>query len=43
MMQLSLSLMHLMHTGMLTQLLLAWTLESAYCHFLAFATAATPC
>ncbi|KAG6330109.1 hypothetical protein ID866_8981 [Astraeus odoratus] len=34
--QLSLSLTHLMHTGTLT-----WASESAYCHFLASAAAAT--
>ncbi|KAG6327944.1 hypothetical protein ID866_11146 [Astraeus odoratus] len=34
-MQVSLSLAHLMHTDMLTQLPLAWASESAHCHFLA--------
>ncbi|KAG6327823.1 hypothetical protein ID866_11268 [Astraeus odoratus] len=41
--QLSCSLVHLMHTIMLAQLLLAWASESAHCHFLASAAAATPC
>ncbi|KAG6329567.1 hypothetical protein ID866_9523 [Astraeus odoratus] len=40
-MQVSLSLAHLMHMDMLVQLLLAWTSESACCHFLASAAAAT--
>ncbi|KAG6328792.1 hypothetical protein ID866_10297, partial [Astraeus odoratus] len=40
MMQVSLSLMHLMHTDMLAWLLLTWASESAHCHFLASAAAA---
>ncbi|KAG6326979.1 hypothetical protein ID866_12109 [Astraeus odoratus] len=43
MMQLSLSLVHLMHMDVLTRLLLAWASESACCHFLASAAAATVC
>ncbi|KAG6328216.1 hypothetical protein ID866_10873 [Astraeus odoratus] len=39
--QLSLSHMHLMHTGALTWLLLTWASESACCCFLASAAAAT--
>ncbi|KAG6327272.1 hypothetical protein ID866_11816 [Astraeus odoratus] len=41
MLQVSFSLAHLMHTDVLIQLLLAWTSESAHCHFLASAAAAT--
>ncbi|KAG6327740.1 hypothetical protein ID866_11350 [Astraeus odoratus] len=40
-MQDSLSLAHLMHTDVFIQLLLAWASESAHCHFLASAAAAT--
>ncbi|KAG6328737.1 hypothetical protein ID866_10353 [Astraeus odoratus] len=43
MMQVSLSLVHLMHMVMLAWLLLAWASESAHYHFLASAAAATPC
>ncbi|KAG6330986.1 hypothetical protein ID866_8103 [Astraeus odoratus] len=43
MMQLSHSLVHLMHTDTFVQLLLAWASESACCCFLAFAAAAIPC
>ncbi|KAG6328573.1 hypothetical protein ID866_10517 [Astraeus odoratus] len=43
MMQLRFNLVHWMHTDMLTWLLLAWTSESACCHFLASAAAATLC
>ncbi|KAG6330541.1 hypothetical protein ID866_8545 [Astraeus odoratus] len=42
-MQIGLSLTHLMHTDMLAQLLLAWASESAHCHFLASAAAAIVC
>ncbi|KAG6326849.1 hypothetical protein ID866_12241 [Astraeus odoratus] len=35
------SLMHLMHMDMFTQLLFTWASDSAHCHFLAFAAAAT--
>ncbi|KAG6327318.1 hypothetical protein ID866_11769 [Astraeus odoratus] len=39
MLQVSLSLTHLMHTDMFTWLLLTWTSESACCCFLASAAA----
>ncbi|KAG6328065.1 hypothetical protein ID866_11023 [Astraeus odoratus] len=42
-MQLSLSLVHLMHADAFAQLLLTWASESAYCCFLASAAAAMPC
>ncbi|KAG6327457.1 hypothetical protein ID866_11634 [Astraeus odoratus] len=41
MLQVSLSLMHLMHMDMFVWLLLAWASESACCHFLASAAVAT--
>ncbi|KAG6327446.1 hypothetical protein ID866_11644 [Astraeus odoratus] len=37
------SLVHLTHMDMLAWLLLAWASESAHCHFLASAAAATSC
>ncbi|KAG6331530.1 hypothetical protein ID866_7557 [Astraeus odoratus] len=43
MLQVSLSLTHLMHTDVLAQLLLTWASKSAYCHFLASAAAAMLC
>ncbi|KAG6327521.1 hypothetical protein ID866_11569 [Astraeus odoratus] len=39
--QVSLSLAHLMHMDAFVWLLLAWTSESAHCHFLASAAVAT--
>ncbi|KAG6327299.1 hypothetical protein ID866_11789 [Astraeus odoratus] len=41
--QLSRSLVHLMHTDVFIRLPLAWASESARCHFLASAAAATVC
>ncbi|KAG6328411.1 hypothetical protein ID866_10679 [Astraeus odoratus] len=43
MLQVSLSLMHLMHMDVFVWLLLTWASESARCHFLASAAAAMPC
>ncbi|KAG6326512.1 hypothetical protein ID866_12576 [Astraeus odoratus] len=43
MLQVSLSLTHLMHTDAFTHLLLTWASESAHCCSLASAAAATPC
>ncbi|KAG6325827.1 hypothetical protein ID866_13262 [Astraeus odoratus] len=43
MLQVSLSLTHLIHMDALAQLLLTWASESAHCCFLASAAAATLC